>query len=136
MPPQDLPPAGYRRTLFGEGLIMLLVGGTLYIAPQTAGLFWPWKLTVLASQAVGAWLLGIGFALSYTAFENAWERIRPALWGNITLGGLQLVSVARFASTLDWTAPAAWLYAAFCFGMIMIGAVGWIQMWNKTTSIG
>ncbi len=136
LPPQELPPTGYRRVLFGEGLIMLLIGLTLFLSPMSANFFWPWKLNLLTAQILGAWLIGIGFALCHSAFENAWERIRTALWGNIALGVLQLVSVARFASTLEWNSPASWIYTAFCLGMIVIGGVGWIEMWSKTTSIG
>ncbi len=136
LPPQAAPPVRYRIALFGEALILLLAGVPLFFAPQTAAVLWPWKLNLFNSQIVGAWLIAIGFALAHSAYENAWERIRTSLAGNIALGALQLVAVARFASTLEWAEPAAWLYTAICLGMIILGAFGWVEMWSKTTAIG
>ena len=122
-------PAAFRAALGGLGAIMALVGVALFLAPQAAGGWWPWALTPLTGQAVGAWLIGLGFAGAHAAWENAADRARLALVGNVVMGLLQLGAVARFAGALQWGAAPVWLYGLFLLSMVALGTYGlwWTQ---------
>jgi hypothetical protein len=103
---------------------MMGLGIALFLAPPTFAGLWPWALTPLTARAVGAWLIGLGFAVAHAAWENDWELIGIAMIGDIVAGGLQLLVLARFAGTLQWAAPNAWVYLVFLLAMVGIGAYG------------
>ena len=125
-PPQQHPIAGWFRVLTGgQAATMMGLGAALFLAPDATRGLWPWLLTPLTAQAVGAWLLGLGFALGYATWEGDWARTQIAMIGNVVAGGLQLVTLLRFAGTLDWNRANTWIYAAFLVAIILIGGYGW-----------
>ncbi|MGB8647784.1 MAG: hypothetical protein WCF84_21295 [Anaerolineae bacterium] len=118
-------PSVYRMLLVLEAAVMVIVGVLLFIAPQTFNSMWPWALTPLTGRAVGAWLIGLGVAAAHGAYENDWERILPLSAGNIAFGALQLISMARFASTLNWGMLNTGLYVLGIAAMLALGLAGW-----------
>src|SRR5213596_1055150 len=56
------PPAWMRIVVLGQGGGMLAFGVGLLLLPTVVGSVWPWTLTALTGRAIGAWLVGIGFA--------------------------------------------------------------------------
>ena len=118
-------PAWYRGVLAVHAAIVLVAGGALMLAPGSTAKVWPWSLTPLTARAMAAWLLGLGVVLTQAVIENAWERIRLATASYAVLGVLQLLAVARYASTLDWHSVSAWLYVAFLMTVVAVGAAGW-----------
>ena len=118
-----LPP-GYRLVLFFQSAVMVVLGIALVLIPQLARSLWPWQLTALTSAAIAAWLIGLGVALAQSALENAWERIRMAVYGPAVMGALQLVAAVRFAPVMNWGGAAAWLYAFFCLSLLLAGLYG------------
>ncbi len=124
-PPRLAPlPPLFRAVIGAQAAIMLGVGALLFFAPGTANTFWPWNLTPLTAQAVGAWLLGLGFALAHATWENDWIRIRLALIGAIVAGSLQLLSLLRLAGSTALLVPQAWVYGLFLVGLIAVGVIG------------
>ncbi len=117
-------PSWFRGVLVAQAVIMMGLGIALFLAPPTFAGLWPWALTPLTARAVGAWLIGLGFAVAHAAWENDWELIGIAMIGDIVAGGLQLLVLARFAGTLQWAAPNAWVYLVFLLAMVGIGAYG------------
>jgi hypothetical protein len=125
-PKPDRPvPAWFLLLLVIEAGVMLVIGAMLFIVPGLANFIWPWTLTPLTSQAVGAWQLGLGFAVAHSVLVRQWERIRITMIGNIVAGGVQLVTVLRFWQTLSWNGLSAWFYTLFLIGMFLVGLYGW-----------
>ena len=126
-PPRGRPfPRWLRTLLLGEGAGMLAFGGGLLVAPLVIGSAWPWTLTALTGRAIGAWLVGIGFAAVHASWENDVSRTRPLEGGYAVFAILQLVAIARYPGDLHWDAPAAWLYLAFLLSILFIGLFRWV----------
>src|SRR5436309_12880670 len=89
---------------------MLAVGVGLFLAPDVVKQIWPWGLTPLTARAIGAWLIGIGFAAFHASRENDFLRIPPLAGGYIAFSVLQCIAWARYAGDVKCSAPAAWLY--------------------------
>lgn len=117
-------PAWFRTVLIVQAAVMMGLGAVLFIAPTTVSSIWPWALTPLTAQAVAAWMLGLGLAVAHMALENDWERIYIGLAGDVVVGVLQLVAVARFAGTINWSAPNGWVYLLFLVGCVAVGLYG------------
>src|SRR5436309_1916393 len=62
-PPRGSPaPVWMRAIVLGQGAGMLVFGVGLFSLPTVVAPLWPWALTPLTARAIGAWLIGIGFA--------------------------------------------------------------------------
>jgi hypothetical protein len=124
--PRDrLLPSWMRGVLAVQAVVMLGLGLALFIPPGQVSL-WPWPLTPLTSQAVGAWLLGIGVAAAQTVWENDVKRVRVAFAAYITLGALELIALARYPDMVDFTQPKGWLYLLFLVSLLAVGLYGWV----------
>ena len=117
-------PAAYRAVLLTLGGALLGLGLALFVAPTTVASSWAWALTPLTARAVGAWSAGTGVMLGQAAWENDRHRIRPAAWGALTLGFLQLLAMARYSGQFRWEHPAAWLWLAGVIVMLGVGLYG------------
>jgi hypothetical protein len=127
-------PGPYRLALASHALVVLIVGGALMFAPNAIANVWPWALTPLTARAMAAWLLGLGVVLAQAVFEDAPERIELAARSYAVLGLLELVAVARYASAVDWSEAAAWLYLAFLMTVVGVGVAGWAA--SRTSKAG
>ena len=117
-------PSWLRGLLAVQSLVMLVVGVALFVAPGVVGPAWPWSLTPLTAQAIGAWLVGFGMAAGQSVLENSWERTYITYAGSSVFGILELVALARFAGSVQWTSPAAWLYLLFFISLACSGVYG------------
>jgi len=126
-PPRGPPaPTWMRLLVLGQGVGMLTVGVALFLAPDAIKGGWPWGLTTLTARAVGAWLIGIGFAAFHASRENDFLRIRPLAGGYIAFAVLQFIALARYAGDMNWSAPAAWVYLAFLGSILPVGLFAWL----------
>src|SRR6059036_711182 len=126
-PPRGPPaPMWMRIAVLGQGAGMLAVGVGLFLAPDVVKQIWPWFLTPLTARAIGAWLIGIGFAAFHASRENDFLRIRPLAGGYIAFSVLQFIAVARYAGDVKWSAPAAWVYLAFLGSILPVGLYAWL----------
>ena len=136
-PPRGLPaPLWLRIAIFAQGGGMLVFGAALFVAPSAVSPLWPWILTTLTARAIGAWFIGIGFAALHANRENDLSRIQPLAGGYVAFAGLQLLAIARFSGTMNWSTAAAWVYLAFLLSVLPVGLFGlfgprWIQAWKK-----
>lgn len=121
-----LPP-WYRLLLASEALVLLAVGGWLFLAPASVA-WWPWVLTPLVSRAMAAWLLGLAVVLATGAWENEPRRIRIAAVSAGALGVLQLVAVARYAGDLRGGASTP----IYLVSLVVIAATGAVGMLLQT----
>ncbi|MBI3941887.1 MAG: hypothetical protein HY326_02650 [Chloroflexi bacterium] len=114
-----LLPSWIRLVFAIQGVFLLLLGVVLFVAPVQMVSLWPWQLSPLTGRAVAAWLVGVGATLLQMVWENDLERIRPALISLTLFSVLQLIAVARFASTINWGATA-WIYVAFLTILLLV----------------
>jgi hypothetical protein len=125
-PRQSALPSWIRWALAAQATVLVALGTVLYVAPADAASLWPWPLTPLTGRAVGAWLMGTGVIAAHVAIENARERVDIAMLSYAAFGALQLVAVARYWSTPDWSALGKVAYLGFLAGMTAIGLYGWL----------
>ena len=123
--PRHPVPGVLRTLLAAESAVLLVVGIALYAAPSTATTLWPWPLTPLTARVTAAWLIAFGLATALAAIAGDLRRLRTATIAYTVFGVLVAVAVARFASTIDWDNPAAWVFSAVVLAVIATGAAGW-----------
>jgi hypothetical protein len=118
-----LPP-WLRGLLAMQALAMLVMGVPLFVAPDVVAPAWPWSLTPLTAQAIGAWLVGFGVATAHSVLENAWERTYIVCAASVVFGIFELAVLVRFASSMVLTSPASWLYVLFFVSITFTGLYG------------
>ncbi|MGY1740793.1 MULTISPECIES: hypothetical protein [unclassified Blastococcus] len=125
-PPATAPvPVVLRVALAIESVLLTAVGAALFVAPGTATDLWPWPLTPLTARVVAAWLVAFGLATALAAAAGDLRRLRTAAIAYTVFGVLVAVAVARFADTVAWGDPAAWVFAAATVAVVGTGAAGW-----------
>lgn len=143
-PSRERPMPGWIRLVYSaQAAAMVLLGIALFFAPKwAAGRFWPWLLSPLTGRAIGAWLVGVGFAAGHFTWENDWSRVRAGTIAYSVFAGLELIALFRFAAArypdsgqpiVDWTDPRAWVYAVFLLSVLAAGAYGW---WASRRPVG
>ena len=130
-PPRKAPlPSLIRLTLILQGAIMFFFGGAMLLLPEMTLPLWPWKLSALTSQAIGAWGVGIGVIVLHASWENDWERLFPMMVSYAVYGILQTMNLLRYPATLDWTRFSAGAYAIFVFSVLLAGVFGARKTWQ------
>jgi len=113
-PPRQTPlPRWLRAATAAEGLALLAMGVALFVAPHPVDSAWPWTMTPLAGQALGASLVAIGALLVGTAAQDEWAWSIPAFSAELAFGVLAGIAVVRYPSEPDWSSPAAWVFLVF-----------------------
>lgn len=121
-------PRGLRALLAALAAVLLGTGAALLVAPGTAETLWSWPLTPLTARAVGAWLVGLGWAAGHAALVDDADDVRPVGATGVAFVGLELVALARHGGDVDW-GPAA---AAYVVGLGAVGlAAGWILLLGR-----
>ncbi|MET0694636.1 MAG: hypothetical protein ABWY56_11955, partial [Propionibacteriaceae bacterium] len=108
-----------------QGLIMLVVGVVLFVAPSAASSIWPWTLTPLTARMVAAWLVAFGLAMGLAMRERDLLRLEIPAIGYTVFGLLQLVALVRFRDQVSWDSPAAAAYLIVLLSVPLVGAIGW-----------
>jgi len=117
-------PAWMYTLLALQAIVLLGLGIALFAAPAAVAPAWPWKLTPLAAQATGAWLISLGVAAGHALAERDARRLRPAAVGYIVLVALQCAAIARYPHLFAWQSAAGIGYLAFLAVMLLTGAAG------------
>lgn len=128
-------PGWYRLALLVVGAPMLLVGAVMLLAPAAVIGRWPWELTPLTAQAIGAWGVGIGFVVVHSAWENDWSRLRGMVVALALVGALQLVNLLRFSQAVEWGGATAILYVVFMVAAALVGGYGWWRAWRGPAAV-
>ncbi|CUR61889.1 conserved membrane hypothetical protein [metagenome] len=119
-------PAALRWLLLGLGIVLLGSGVALLLDPEWAAQAWSWPLTPLTGRAVGAWLVGLGWAAAHARLIDDAERVRPLGLTGVAFVVLEGVALARHGDALDW---GGWQAAAYVAGLGWIAAVSvWILL--------
>jgi hypothetical protein len=122
-------PAWFRVLLTAEGVLMLSVGLALLVAPRAAG-SWPWPLTDLTAQAIGAWGIGVGFGNLHAAAADDWPRVRVGMPALVGIGALELIVLARYAGVVQWHRPSAWILLGLLVSLVLTGGYGTMRGWS------
>jgi hypothetical protein len=119
-------PAGLRLLLVALAGVLLASGVVLLVAPTWAAAGWSWPLTPLTARAVGAWLVGLGWAAAHAWLLDDTDRVRPLGLTGAAFVVLEVVALLRHGDAVDWS---AWQAVAYVAGLAWIGVVaGWILL--------
>jgi hypothetical protein len=122
-PRRMLLPQSFRAVVGVLTAAAAVVGVVLYVAPGT--LPWPWPLSTLTSQSVGAWLIGVALIMGQVVWENDWKRVRIAMVALIVLGALYLiVLLVAYRDAVDWRDPLGPGLVVFAIAILGAGASG------------
>jgi hypothetical protein len=101
--------------------VFLVAGLALLLAPAQAARLWPWPLTPLTARALGAWGVGLGVGTAQAIWEGDWLRLRAATPFYLAFGLLGLVAVLRYADTVAWRRPSAWILVTLLASLLVGG---------------
>ncbi|MFC7363068.1 hypothetical protein [Nocardioides astragali] len=119
-------PAGLRILLAVLAVVLIGAGAALLVSPTWAAGAWSWPLTPLTARAVGAWLVGLGWAAAHAFVLDDAHRVRPLGLTGTAFVLLQSVALLRHGDALDWS---GWRAAAYVVGLAWIGVVAtWILL--------
>ncbi len=125
-PPRRAPlPNWMRLVLSLQAAIMVALGAALFIDPQGTGSVWPWMLTPLTGQIVGAWLVGLGVGAAHVVWENDWGRILAAAVSYTFFGAFLILALAGNTGAVDWGGARAWVYLLFLLSLLSVGLYAW-----------
>jgi hypothetical protein len=115
-----LPPA-LRLLLVAIAAVLLLYGVALLAVPIPAAAWWPWPLSELTARAIGAWLIGLGWAAAQGQMSGDLRTVRPVALTSVAFVILQALALLRYGDALAWpSAPAV----GFVTVLLAIGVAG------------
>jgi hypothetical protein len=114
-------PAGLRWLLGGIAGVLLLYGAALLAVPVYAATWWPWPLTELTARAVGAWLIGLGWAAGQGQLSGDLRSVRPVALTSVAFVILQALALLRYGDALAWQSAPAIGYVTV---LLAIGVAG------------
>ncbi len=119
-------PVLLRALLLGLGAVLLASGLALLLDPVWASQAWSWPLTPLTGRAVGAWLVGLGWAAAHAVLADDATDVRPVGLTGVAFVVLEGIALARYGEAVAWSQWQAWAYVA---GLAWIAVVsGWILL--------
>jgi hypothetical protein len=122
-------PAGLRALLVVLAVVLLTGGVALLATPGWASGGWPWPLTDLTARAVGAWLVGLGWAAAHARLIDDVDRVQPLGQTGVVFVVLEAVALLRYGDALDWSGRPAVVFVLVLGG---IGAAGaWILLLGR-----
>jgi len=107
--------------LAAQAMVLVGLGIALFAAPVAAAPLWPWTLTPMMAQAVGAWLIGLGVAAGQMLAERDARRVRPAAAGSLLLAVLLSVALARYPHQFHWGTASGITYLTILATMALTG---------------
>jgi hypothetical protein len=131
-PPRSAGLPGWMYPVLGAQAVVLLGAGVALIAaPRQAAPLWPWTLTPLVAQAIGAWLVSLGVAAGQAVAERDAHRLRPAAVGYVLLAVLLGIALARYPHLFAWHSAAGIVYLIFLATMLLTGAAALAREWPR-----
>jgi hypothetical protein len=121
-------PGGLRLALGGQGVVLVATGAILSLSGMTwhHGMstmgIWPWQLTPLSAEGIGAWLVAFGVGAGLVLAERDLSRLRVPAIAYTAFGGFQLVALVLNGLQMD---AARWAYWFGYVVVILTGAYGW-----------
>jgi hypothetical protein len=116
--------AGQGAALTAAGAAMVASGATSHLMTAVQRPGWPWPLTPLGSQAIGAWLLSFGFAIAVALRERDLSRMLVPAVAYAAFGGLQVLVLLYHRTTPGADGLWWWLDLAVLATLVPAGAYG------------
>jgi hypothetical protein len=112
--------------LFAAGTLLFAGGMTVHHhEPETAASFWPWAVTPLSAQVIGAWLIALGVAAAMAIHQRDLSRLLVSTVTYTAFGVCQLVAVLWYWPQLSRHDPWLWTYLAVLVAIVATGGYGW-----------
>jgi hypothetical protein len=124
IPPGVPYPPWFRVPITGIGAGILVTGVVLFFAPGWAARFWPWALTDLTSQVLGAWWVGVGITMTLAGWDDDLQSSRGPMATAAVLGPLLFASLARYWGHVDWSRASAAVYLVLTLVLLVVGVAG------------
>lgn len=116
-------PTGLRVLLTVLAAVLLVSGTALLLVPASVSGAWPWPLTDLTARAIGAWLVGLGWAAAQARLIDDVAWVQPLGLTGVTFVVLEAFALVRYGDSLDWSSAGAVAYVA------LLGVVGVAAAW-------
>jgi len=118
------PLPAWMRVGFALLSIFAVVSGLgLFFIPNSMSAIWPWAVLPLAARSVSSWLSAFGVACAALMVENDLANGAGTSSSLFAFCILELIVIARYSSSIDWTRPLAYAYLLFlCLGLLVTGA--------------
>jgi hypothetical protein len=97
-------------TLFLVGAVMFLGGAKVHHLPEGAMGFWPWRLTPLSAQVIGAWLVALAVAAALAIWERDLNRLLVPAATYTAFGVFQLLVALRSGTQVRPDYQWGWVY--------------------------
>jgi hypothetical protein len=113
--------------LFGAG-VALFTGGAVvhHHEPRSAANFWPWELTPLSAQVIGAWLVALGLAAGLAIGQRDLSRLLVSGMTYTAFGVFQVVAVIWYWPQVSRHHDSwLWVYLLMLGAIVLTGAYGW-----------
>ncbi len=115
-----------------EGALFLAAGVLLFgggwsvhhSEPRSAAAFWPWALTPLSAQIIGAWLIALSVAAALAIVQGDVGRQLVAATTYTAFGVFEFVAVTWYWPQLNRHDAWLWAYLAFLAAVVLTGALG------------
>jgi hypothetical protein len=125
-------PRWLRRLLAVQGAAMFAAGAVLFSraltvhhGAVTTGGIWPWTLSPLGAEAVGAWLMAFGVGAALVIRERDLHRLVGPAVAYSVFGALQLAVLVGYHGEVIGGAATVWLWAALYGTAVLTGGYGW-----------
>jgi hypothetical protein len=115
-------PAMIRVALLLLASLLLGTGVAMFVSSSWAEQAWPWTLTPVTREAVGAWLIGLGVAAAHAWLIHDKSSLWPLGLTGVAFGLLQAAALARYGNEVDWTSIAAVGYIAGLAALTLVSA--------------
>lgn len=116
-------PIVYRVALDAAGAAFAVLGLVMIVAPAVVVGRSAFPLTPLTSRTIGGWVLAMGVVFLTMAWENDFDRIRPAAVASVVASVLFLVGLLRYSEEFTWNA-AGLAYLVMLGVILAIGIAG------------
>ena len=121
-------------TLFLVGAVMFLGGAKVHHLPEGAMSFWPWRLTPLSAQVLGAWLIAFAVAAALAIRERDLNRILVPAATYAAFGVFQLLVALRYWSEIRADYQWGWAYLGMLVSIALTGGYGCWAATRRTYS--
>jgi hypothetical protein len=110
---------------FAAGVLLFAGGMTVHHdEPRSAAAFWPWELTPLSAQIIGAWLVALGVAAALAIVQGDVGRQLVAATTYTAFGVFEVVAVAWYWPQLNRHDAWLWAYLTFLAAVVVTGVLG------------
>jgi hypothetical protein len=127
---RPMPPAA--RAFFTLHMLLVApVGLVMYLAPSLAQSLWPWTLTPINIQLVGAMFVVTAVLSFWCRRQRAWSAIAPALATYGTFTTLALIASLIHFSLFNPTRLVTWVFLGV---YIVVAGGAWYLLWTQRRS--